>query len=883
MKDNKSPTKALCASVVFLMLSSVMCAQEVVVDTIFSNSDSVVNYIPRAIELEETANDNTNGVKEDFHSDNANTLEAVTTQYAIDTSGKSVGSIPFTEGVSVTGARTYNIPILTANNAVLKPDVNLAYNSQARAGVAGYGWSISCGAVIAPVAKSIFYDGVVSPPDLNNPSNLVFSLDGMRLIDNAGELKDYQYETSQGNILVKKHLSGNNIAYFTVAYPNGNKAVLGFPDNTQTRPSYPITKLTDMYGHSVDFEYTLSGNVYYISKISYGGTSAHTAEIVFSYTTRKDFTTTYACGLPVLADKLLTSIVSKNMANGKMEELRSYTLSYDISETSRLTRLDCNSGESKLSPLTFGYGTPMDGTTNEFSQSRTYFLSKYYSSDMRTRPIAVRGKISANTYEDGLITLPGCFDAYTKVQDKLINKVYYPVYGSGFPADQEILTVPAVTYFDVTSTIRTGVGFQTVQALDTDADGTDEIVRVNFGSLGSDGTTLNITKYKYAKNDFTSDMFSVYVKGIADCKGKTKSPISRIYLWGDFKGTGKAQLLTISHCKTFMGETVTSNFALIDLDKKQKESETTLFPLDFEDTSTTFAVDINGDGKAELCHVTGSGMDVYALEGGVFKKSQTIYGISKDRLPASYFLGDVNGDGLFDIMASPKVTYKNRGTREIPVWAPSSCGNCGKLDPIDNVYKTTCKYCGYDLKHDCVDNPRPQFCRACEKKLTYSNNSLVCPTHGNYCRCDIVTDYAENGNKWNIFVSTGKEFVRHECPIAVNNRDDEFILMDINNDGYADLIRTSGKKAEAYLNSYGTFTSVYACATAIPDSSKILPVNACNINGVSSLIISKNEEVRSLPFRRNVWEGNLLTTLVDSYGNTFKNEYSSMTLSLIHI
>ena len=79
--------------------------------------------------------------------------------------------------------------------------------------------------------------------------------------------------------------------------------------------------------------------------------------------------------------------------------------------------------------------------------------------------------------------------------------------------------------------------------------------------------------------------------------------------FGDFLGTGKNQLLTISHNKTFMGDNVTSWFSLIDLDKKAKVSETSLFPLDYN--AHVFPLDVDGDGKMELCHHVDAGWDVY--------------------------------------------------------------------------------------------------------------------------------------------------------------------------------------------------------------------------------------------------------------------------------
>ena len=60
-----------------------------------------------------------------------------------------------------------------------------------------------------------------------------------------------------------------------------------------------------------------------------------------------------------------------------------------------------------------------------------------------------------------------------------------------------------------------------------------------------------------------------------------------------------------------MGDNVTSWFSLIDLDKKAKVSETSLFPLDYN--AHVFPLDVDGDGKVELCRNTSSGIDIYSF------------------------------------------------------------------------------------------------------------------------------------------------------------------------------------------------------------------------------------------------------------------------------
>ncbi len=57
--------------------------------------------------------------------------------------GKDIGKIPFTEGMTPSGGKTYSIPITTAPVSSSAPQISIAYNSQSGNGVAGYGWNLA--------------------------------------------------------------------------------------------------------------------------------------------------------------------------------------------------------------------------------------------------------------------------------------------------------------------------------------------------------------------------------------------------------------------------------------------------------------------------------------------------------------------------------------------------------------------------------------------------------------------------------------------------------------------------------------------------------------------------------------------------------------------
>lgn len=81
--------------------------------------------------------------------------------------GKDIGKIPFTEGMTPSGGKTYSIPITTDPVSSFVPKISIAYNSQSGNGVAGYGWNLAGSSAITVTGKTIHYDGITAPVDLS--------------------------------------------------------------------------------------------------------------------------------------------------------------------------------------------------------------------------------------------------------------------------------------------------------------------------------------------------------------------------------------------------------------------------------------------------------------------------------------------------------------------------------------------------------------------------------------------------------------------------------------------------------------------------------------------------------------------------------------------
>jgi len=795
-----------------------------------------------------------------------------------------VGKIPFTEGVTPTGGKTYAIPILTAPCKGQAPQVAIAYNSQGGNGTAGYGWNVTGASAINVVGKTIHYDGQTAAVDLSKPAECAVALDGVRLVRNTGTLTQYDYETSQGFVLVKKHIVGGEIAYFTVAYPNGNTATFGFKNNTKTQHVYPITELVDRNGYRINFEYAVSGNCHFLSRISYGGKSEaeHTAEILFNYEARKDFTTVYLSGVALAADKLLKSVVSRNKVGNTFEELCTYRLSHELKDVSQLVQIGCSSGGVEMAPLKFKCQYwPANAPDSLRRESELTLITSYTAPTEKLKPIYVRGKFIDGRYNDGLITMPGAFSTYTMVNRQHIGPGIYAVqYGSGYPADQDILIAPGLSFYNIIRKIQTGHGFQTIQAADVNGDGVDEIVKVNFGGYSTIDTQLLITTYKCRDFDTPSTSFYVAVKGVAYDGVRFHSPMSRVYFFGDFLGSGKAQLLTISHNKTFTHNYVGSWFSLIDLDEKTKISETRLFELDFN--ADVFPMDVDGDGKMELCHNRGDGLDVYSYSTAKksFVKLFDVKGIDAPSKHSNIF-GDLNGDGKMDIIVPPNdFSYSSNIGRHVPVWSPSTCPFCKINEPILNIVDEKCRYCNKNLKQFYSSENSYVTCRECNALLVietfHSKKHLRCPTHGQtvYVHTPV---YVDKGNKWAVYLSTGKGFKCIEMPITNREQKDRYLLTDVNNDGCADLLCVRDTVARLFMNHNGVISTTAQSSMPVPSNMELLPINVCNPYSVSHLITIEKGKAICYKYSGNQALSNLLREVTDSYGMKHRNTYRSMT------
>ena len=608
----------------------------------------------------------------------------------------AVGAIPLQEGVSPSGARTYSIPITTATDAKFAPQVSLSYNSQAREGLAGYGWDISGISKISLINHNIYYHGKAKAAK-SKDIDAVFALDGIPLVQNTDNatMNDYPLVTASGQIIAHKNVNSSGyVTSFNVRYPNGIKATysLGLDANCNY-PSYPITEMEDIDGHRITFSYTkeLPGGTYRINYILYNYNSLNQplSRINFYYNYDESLPSSHFAGKPLNCYYYLSRISS--LTGGAT--LSTLSMDYiDRDNVKLLSEISCSNGTESYPPLKFDYGElnywySAGNATLERKNTFQYLTSTYTDTDCVYR----RGKFVRNSFNDGLIIYPN-HPIYSRIQSTWVPFKYYYLYGSPIAATQKILFVPQLgegISSQVDDSIEAESGFQTIEAVDVDGDGVDELVKVNFNGTSGSKTILKITVYKCGSSGapVLYATFNVQVEGVVSNQYYT-SPSMRAYYWGDFNGRGTAQLLTIAYNTNGDGYAQACNATLIDLKTHTKYSEAVLFDFALSDSRNILVMDIDGDGRSELCHVTADGMDILRLqENNGFAIEESTTSLSATEFSSEQLgITDIDGDGYVDILwpggISSPIWYRHAYTGEGFV---NSLIDLGTLEQNDKV------------------------------------------------------------------------------------------------------------------------------------------------------------------------------------------------------
>jgi RHS repeat-associated protein len=849
------------------MISTISFAQ-VTTDSIAvtADGDTIIYYLRDTYDFGEIvpASDNASTEEDNVQPSPISLLSIGTLPSSIDQT-KCIGVIPYEYGHTPNGGKTYTVPIYTAKVNGATPQVSLNYNSQGGNGIAGMGWGLAGNSAITLANKCIAFDGTVEGA-VAGKNNQVFTLDGVRLVA-SNKLSNYTLETFQGQILVRPYVNNNSIVtHFTVKYPNGATATFGYPSGGMDISSvyaYPITNYTDLQGYRTDYEYTwtTATNNYLLSRINYGGRNAitHTAHIDFEYENRDDVPEMYIAGIKVLSNKKLKRIISYYGG----EELRTYTLSYTLQGVNLLTQLDCSVGTSFMNPLSFAYG-PTDMGSDNIVQGYSQILSSYFQGSQYNWDFVYnRGRFQRDDYNDGLIVYP-VFPIYTVTHYN--TRTGEALYGSGYPDDQDLLIAPRLgNGYHTPRIIQTGAGFQLLTAVDINGDNVDELLKVNF-SVQNTKTKLSLTTYTYNNGMFSPSTGDILIEGIVQGRERT-SPMPRFYLFGDFTGNGKIEMLTISHDKRpDNNETCTSYFALINLETKtlirEQSSNSQLSRFSENDQIRTF--DYNGDGKADILRISENGLEVYTYANNGFIKAFTNTSMKEKKIS----IADINGDGYSDLiipppqaMTRPKLVYGDR------------CGHehYYELFPSDPEYEYWEGFAPGGTAGDYGGIMFPGMTHI-YKCNTCDNVFMENETMGE----DIIEE--DSSTDWMFYLSDGKGgFQSTTIPIIYNYKIRNCLFQDLNGDGLQDMIIAHSGTIDIFLNNKGYFSSMPTDTYTSAPHLDLTPFNETHWAGTSQWVTVEGPQVITYSWNRNEGLNRSLTRMTDSHGLLHSNSYSTLT------
>jgi hypothetical protein len=549
---------------------------------------------------------------------------------------KAVGEIPFTSGVSASGAMTYTVPIeIYPGINGFQPQIALSYNSQAGNGIMGFGWNIAGLSTISRTTKNIYYNGLTQGIFLNKAD--AFVLDGMRLVKLGEKSNKINYKTEQGNIKVnailgeKKLLGitiGHYIKYFEVFYPNGNKAIYGKTFNISEQLYYSITSLIDIHGNSIDFTYRYTKHQDKIDKITYGGAS--NASIEFQYTSRQDNIPIYSAGLEITEDQLLEKIICK-FGN---TTLRTYELQYQTqSNSSVLSQIDLTALGSSLNPLKFYYGEGNIPSSLKENQTKLSEWHDFYNPEELK---IVRGKFEYGTDDDGILSLPYEEAYYSYYEEGGLFSHSKRQFQNHYKGDEKIFIYTQKNLAaNLIPSIYTEKNFVDLFCADLDGKQEEEIIKVNNGISGkNDQVIFTVYTLKSGAASLTKKYTRTFNFSTIIDHYDTKSIHPKIYFTGDFNGDGKMEVLAVSCHQPWEKEEIKSKCYLFDLENNTilYEGDEIPYYLDFPKLSKMnlinsddlFVIDYNGDGKSDLCLMNDEGIHIYT-----FSVSGSSYALNK--------------------------------------------------------------------------------------------------------------------------------------------------------------------------------------------------------------------------------------------------------------
>ena len=564
------------------------------------------------------------------------------------------GSVKYRTSVGADGQLNVEVPIESfAAKFEADPGIALNYNGMSAASFMGDGWSITGLHTIMPTERTIFTDGRCS--GIDGDGEYAYALDGQRLIKLSENDSCLVFQGQSDLTRAVYHKSADR---FSVMYANGQVGLFA----KMIDQSYRLIELTYPDCRKIKYNYgNFIGQHSDIESVEYGDGK----KITFSYIIAKDDAKnvlTYLGGQKLESVKKIGGIT----VTFNDKTLLSYRLNYSQESNmhSPVASIELRGKDgSCLNPLKFTYGSTAlsDGTSFNSRQQTSAFVSI-------AGQFITKGKFDTSSGEDGIV--------------EFINKAPYKRAGdlcvNGYNGKEQILITPSLNGYDNllnTTQIVAEDGFVDAFAMDADDEYGDELVKVRNVLAGStDRTIFTVYKlggYAHTMNDVGVD-YKIDNPAIYSENGQDYCIRPKSFLTGDFDGDGREELaVAYATGLGFMGGTgavaldgarleiyrfgdsridCLGSFSIgsYDLDLNSRGIE-------LANSERLFAIDVDGDGRQEVCLVRKGGMAIYRFNRGedgmfVMENWKTVpFPSLNDLQNYGMCFGEFNGDGIPDI------------------------------------------------------------------------------------------------------------------------------------------------------------------------------------------------------------------------------------------
>jgi len=551
-----------------------------------------------------------------------------------------VGSTNGSLNVDAAGGATYNINIeLPPGVNGLSPALSLVYSSHSGPGIAGYGWNISGLSSIKRGPQNFYNDGSARGVELDN--NDRFYLDGQRLINTSSYYGDpsAQYQTELDIFTrVTPHNAGENgpewfkaetSTGFIYEYGNSEESkqkINGFNPIME----WYISKISDLFGNHIDFSYLRENNLVYPAEIVYGPN-----KITFYYKSRFDTISSYFKGVKIKQNLLLEKITIQYNSNIiKTYEFKHSYQGSDYNSYSLLNEvIEYGTGTNRLNSTVFSYTLPENVSfqQTEYNQDHQYIT---YKSKL------VAGDFNGDGKSDFFcIPIPGRA-TWTGVK---------VCYGNGNDKFNYIWSNSSIV-IDLNK-------LKDIEAIDLNADGMDDILyeiyeesppTTKFLVMLSNGFSLSDPDEFFVS--FSSDLYktSGWKERAIHLRGKDIE-----FSGKDFNGDGINDVFIYNE----YGDWTISSFG---------GDNGVLYPPGYRNVKTLgsgnistlsnhiITNDFNGDGKADIWSFETTGLNIYSLSEGSLS---VIYNSDWPTKNHHFIPGDFNGDGKADMFLYGYNTY----------------------------------------------------------------------------------------------------------------------------------------------------------------------------------------------------------------------------------